>query len=130
MDIGNIIRDRVYEGQALWTPGSGKSRAGRVRFYVSELRNDWLKFDKITWRVRFRHLEQAMSGLHEAGSDMKIASTHGWAERGTFCRLLQDARGNSGMDSSYVVPLLVECGLLEYVWIDRVWGIRATDPVP
>ena len=124
--VQRTIMNRLYRGQILRTPGIGYPPHGQRDFQVTVVSSTGVKIDKLGQEVRFDALEQAVSNIRNAGGDVLIGGKQGWADDGTLERFLQDIRGNNTRTSTYAAPLLVECGIAQYVRAPGPKRIRLT----
>ena len=113
--VERTIRDRIRPGQLLQSPGTGYPPQNQVDFAVTDVGDMGIWVDKLRQWIRFDVLERVVSEVRATGGAVFIGSKQGWADDGTLERFLQDARGNNTRTSTYVAPILVECGIAEYV---------------
>lgn len=123
--IAATIKRWIYQGQVLWTPGTGDPPTGQRPFAIAAVEDARIVFDFPSGpiNVRFNEIEYAISETRNAGGRVRIGANQGWAEPGTFQRFLQDAKGNQLRTANYVVPVLVECGILDYSMEGRAKGV-------
>ncbi len=119
----------IYAGQVLWTPGRGEPPTNRHPFTIMEVTDTRLIFDFLSGpiNVRFDEIEYAIAETRKAGGRVRIGAAARWADPGTFQRFLQDAKSNQLRTASYVVPVLVECGIIEYTMEGSAKGVRLID---
>jgi hypothetical protein len=114
--VRRAIESRLYRGQILKTPGRGYPPISRKKFMVTEVGPRSIKVDKLRQTViSYAGVENAVSALCHVGGTAEIGGYNGWAKPGTFERFLQDARESQTRTATYVVPILVEAGVVEYV---------------
>ena len=124
--IANTIKRWIYAGQVLLTPGSGDLPTDQSEFTISEVGDLRITFDFPSGplRVRYDVIEYAISATRAAGGRVRIGSIQGQADPGTFQRFLQDQQGNLTQNASYVVPVLVECGIMGYTMEGSAKGVQ------
>lgn len=130
-DTGSVewaIRQRLDSGCILLTPGRGYPPIKQQTFSIAAISNTGIKTDKLGQEIRFDVLERVVSNVRNAGGDVLIGGKQGWADPGTLERFLQDARGNNTRTSTYAAPILVECGVAEYVPAAGAKRIRLLPP--
>ena len=113
--VERTIRDRIHPGQILQSPGTGYPPKDQRNFEVSDVGNKGIKVEKLGQWIGFDVLERVVSDVRAGGGEVFIGSKQGWADGGTLERFLQASRGNNKRTSTYVAPVLVECGIAEYV---------------
>ena len=126
--IAGIITRHIHEGQELYTPGTGSPARGKSKFTIGMIEDTRITFvfERSAIQVSYRHIDYAVCQARRAGGTVRIGSRQGRADSGTLQRFLQDAQGNVLMNASYIAPVLVECGIAEYVMIGRSKGLRFT----
>ena len=130
-DTGSVeraIRQRLVSGCILLTPGAGYPPRNQQPFEVTAISNVGIKIDKLGQEIHFDVLRRVVSNVQNAGGDVLIGGKQGWADPGTLERFLQDARGNNTRTSTYAAPILVECGVAEYVPAAGAKRIRLLPP--
>ena len=130
-DTGSVerpIRQTLVSGCILLTPGAGYPPRNQQTFEVTAISNVGIKIDKLGQEIRFDVLERVVSNVRNAGGDVLIGGKQDWADPGTLERFLQDARGNNTRTSTYAAPILVECGVAEYVPAAGAKRIRLLPP--
>ena len=130
-DSGSVeraIRQTLDSGYILLTPGRGYPPIKQQPFEVTAITNMGIKTDKLGQEIRFDVLERVVSNVRNAGGEVPVGSKQGWADPGTLERFLQDARGNNTRTSTYAAPILVECGVAEYVPVPGAKRIRLLPP--
>ncbi len=113
--VERTIRDRIRPGQILQSPETGYPPKNQSDFAVTNVGDMGIWVDKLNQWIQFDVLARVVSEVRAAGGAVLIGSKQGWADGGTLERFLQDARGNNTRTSTYVAPVLVECGIAEYV---------------
>lgn len=126
--VENAIRNRLYPEQTLLSPGSGYPPSRQTPFEVVAISDTGIKVNKLGEEIRFDVLERVVSDVCNAGDDVIIGGAQGLADSGTLERFLQDARGNTTRTSTYAAPILVECGIAEYVPLPGAKRIRLLPP--
>ena len=124
--ITNAIERWIYAGQVLWTPGRGDPPTNQHPFTIRGVTDTRLIFDFPSGpiNVGFDEIEYAIAETRKAGGRVCIGAAARWADPGTFQRFLQDAKGNQLRTASYVAPVLVECGIVEYTMEGSAKGVR------
>ena len=74
--------------------------------------------------VRMSDIAYAIQRARDAGGRERIGAAQGWAEPDTFQWFLQIAKSNQLRTANYVVPVLVECGIAEYIMEGRAKGLH------
>ena len=130
-DTGSVeraIRQTLDSGYILLTPGRGYPPLKQKPFEVTAITNTGIKVNRLQQEIRFNILERGVSNIRNAGGEVPVGSKQGWADPGTLERFLQDARGNNTRTSTYAAPILVECGVAEYVPAAGAKRIRLLPP--
>ena len=127
--IGETVKRWIYAGQVLLTPGSGDPPTDQSEFTIGAVGELRITFDFPSGplRVRYDVIKHAISETRKAGGRVRIGATQGQADPGTFQRFLQDEQGNLTQNASFVVPVLVECGILDYTMEGSAKGVRLID---
>ena len=126
--VERAIRQTLDSGHILLTPGAGYPPRNQQKFAVTAISDTGIKIDKLGQEIRCDVLESAVSNIRNAGGEVPVGSKQGWADPGTLERFLQDARGNNTRTSTYAAPILVECGVAEYVPAAGAKRIRLLPP--
>ena len=126
--VEQAIRQTLVSGHILLTPGAGYPPRNQQKFAVTAISDTGIKIDKLGQEIRCDVLESAVSNIRNAGGEVPVGSKQGWADPGTLERFLQDARGNNTRTSTYAAPILVECGVAEYVPAAGAKRIRLLPP--
>ena len=126
--VERAIRQTLDNGYILLTPGAGYPPRNQQKFAVTAISNTGIKIDKLGQEIHFDVLRRVVSNVQNAGGDVLIGGKQGWADPGTLERFLQDARGNNTRTSTYAAPILVECGVVEYVPVAGAKRIRLLPP--
>ena len=130
-DSGSVeraIRQTLDNGYILLTPGRGYPPLKQQPFEVTAITNTGIKVNRLQQEIRFNILERVVPNVRNAGGEVPVGSKQGWADPGTLERFLQDARGNNTRTSTYAAPILVECGVAEYVPAAGAKRIRLLPP--
>ena len=126
--VEKAIRQTLVSGCILLTPGAGYPPRNQQKFAVTAISDTGIKIDKLGQEIRCDVLERVVSNVRNAGGEVPVGSKQGWADPGTLERFLQDARGNNTRTSTYAAPILVECGVAEYVPAPGAKRIRLLPP--
>lgn len=126
--VALAIRQTLASGSILLTPGAGHPPRNQQKFTVTAISNTGVKIDKLSQEIRFDILERVVSNVRNAGGEVPIGGKQGWADPGALERFLQDARGNNTRTSTYAAPILVACGVAEYVPAPGAKRIRLLPP--
>ena len=124
--IAATIKRWIYQGQVLWTPGTGDPPIAQRPFTIGAVEDARIVFTFPSGpiNVRFNEIEYAVNEMLKVGGRVRIGADNRWAKPGTFQRFLQDAKGNPTRTANYVAPVLVECGILEYTMEGQAKGVR------
>ena len=126
--VEQAVRQALGSGCILLTPGNGYPPRDQEIFEVITVSDTGVKVNKLGQEIHFDVLEYAVSGIRDAGGEVRIGSKQGWADSGTLERFLQDARGNNTRTSTYVAPILVMCRIAEYIPAPGAKRIALTKP--
>ena len=126
--VEQAVRQALGSGCILLTPGRGYPPRNQESFEVIDVSDTGVKVNKLGQEIHFEVLEYAVTGIRDAGGAVPIGGKQGWADSGTLERFLQDARGNNTRTSTYVAPILVACGIAEYVPAPGAKWIVLTSP--
>ena len=126
--VEQAIRQTLVSECILLTPGAGYPPRNQQKFAVTAISDTGIKIDKLGQEIRCDVLEGAVSNIRNVGGEVPIGGKQGWADPGTLERFLQDARGNNTRTSTYAAPILVECGVAEYVPAPGAKRIRLLPP--
>ena len=126
--VERAIRQTLDNGYILLTPGRGYPPLKQQPFEVTAITNTGIKVNRLQQEIRFNILERVVPNVRNAGGEVPVGSKQGWADPGTLERFLQDARGNNTRTSTYAAPILVECGVAEYVPAAGAKRIRLLPP--
>ena len=124
--VEQTVRDHIHRGQILLSPGRGYPPHSQEEFTVLEVADTGIKVSKLAQAIRFGVLDTVICDMRNAGGTVLIGGAQGWAKLGTFERFIQDAVGDQTRRSTYVAPILVECGISEYVPEPGAKRIRLT----
>ena len=130
--IAGTIKHHTYAGQVLLTPGRGLPARNQKPFTIAKVDDSRIVFEFPSGPifVRYSDIDHAIREMRQAGGRVRIGAAQGWADRGTFQRFLQDAKGNRLRTANYVAPVLVECGIVEYTMEGIAKGVRLIDESP
>ena len=128
--LAEIINRHIHAGQELWTPGRGIPPRLQSPFRIAAVNDERIIFEfppgESCVLVRIKAIEDAIRQTHDAGGEVPLGGSQGWAKPGTFHRFLQDAKGSPMRVVTYVAPVVVECGLAEYKMMGQAKGLRLT----